>query len=147
MHKHALSFHALWKLLKLPLDPWEGTFTVIITVIMHLGRWLFPYRIIIFSEGALGFIGLSTEKWSSLNRLYHWQSTSPYYTGGESEKVCGVQGKLTKVQGQRHKQKTWKTDGREKKKKKERRRESKSLNVRSSGSLIKCWNVNETCTS
>lgn len=51
------------------------------------------YRIIIFSEGALEFIGLSTEKWSSLNRLYHWQSTSPYYTEGESEKVCRVQGK------------------------------------------------------
>lgn len=35
---------------------------MIITVIMRAGRWMFPYRIIIFGEGALGFIGLSTEK-------------------------------------------------------------------------------------
>lgn len=73
------------EVVKVASGPIEETNTVIITVIMCLGRWMFPYRIIIFSEGVLGFIGLSTEKWSSLNRLYHWQSTPPYYTGGESE--------------------------------------------------------------
>lgn len=92
---------------------------VIIMVIMCAGRWMFPYRIIIFSEGALGFIGLSTEKWSSLNRLYHWQSTSPYYTGGESEKECV----RSKVNERRQKDKG-KTEKHEKKWEREKERES-----------------------
>lgn len=93
---------------------------MIITVIMRAGRWMFPFRIIIFVRVRRGLLDYLLKKRSSLNRLYHWQSTSPYYTGGESEKECVG----SKVNERRCKDKG-KSEKHEKQTRREREREKK----------------------